>query len=183
MAKVAISSKAFERWFKKTVTKPLLERVEDALQGAGTHAVTEAERDALDRIHKSLPAEMYGWITTAEANYLAKGVEKYIGVVNQLANWLMANGYGFAVPLLVPVVETSVRRVYKSSHLESVFDRFHIEDNVEAWLGFKISTNDDDDDAKGGDVPAPARKTATVVKPTPVVDTKIATPPAGTVVK
>lgn len=157
MAKIAVSGKTFERWFKKNVTKPLLVKIDDALSDAKEHAVDDVMRDSLDTIHHELPAEMYAWITSAEANIGAKGAEKYINVVNQLANWLLARGFGFATPLLVPTVESSVRRVYKASHLESIFDKLKIEDNVEAWLGFTISSNNDEDDAKDEAVPAPVR--------------------------
>lgn len=162
MTKIAISGKSFERWFKKTVTHPLLTRIDAALADAKEHAVDDVMRDALDAIHHELPGELYAWITTAEANFSLPGSQKYIGVVNQLANWLMSRGYGWAVPLLVPTVESSVRRVYKAAHVESIFDKLHIEDNCETWLGFQISTNNDDDDARDAPVPAPTRTTAKV---------------------
>lgn len=176
MAKVPISQKAFERWFKRTITKPIVARISSAISTKRADVNNEREmileEDALERIHKELPSDLYAMITSQEANHAMSGPQKYVNVINGLAGWLMARGWGFAVPLFIPTVESSVRRLYKMSNLEGIFDRLKIEDNVEAWLGFKISTNDDADDEKGDDVPlsSPSKATASASTTTKTPD-------------
>lgn len=131
--KIAVDFNDFYKTFEKKVYTPL----ERKFKKAAVHPLRDG---FLKVIKKELPTLLYQWVVTEEVGKPKAGILKYMGVMKKLALWLEAKGYGMFMPLLVPVIEMTVRWLYQKT-VESVFDKFGIEDALESWLGFNVDSS------------------------------------------
>lgn len=141
MGKLSIDFNDFQRDFRNKIRDPLVEKLTPKLSQLPSDSdIKKLIERFLDALEDLLPKYLYSIITEQESRNVS-GAEKYITVVELLTRKLKSIGIPWAAPILIPIVESVVRMVYRNS-VESYFDKFGLEDAFERWLGFSVDSGD-----------------------------------------
>lgn len=131
----------FQRDFRSNVRDPIADKLNVKMSSLPSDSDIKALiQRFLEALEEVLPRYLFG-VITGQGDRNAAGADKYVAVLQQMTNWMTARGMKWAIPLVVPMIESAVRMVYRNT-VESYFDRFGLEDPFEAWLGFTVDSGD-----------------------------------------
>ena len=131
----------FQRDFRNKVRDPLADKLNIKLSSLPSDSdIKELIHRFLEALEEVLPRYLFS-IIIGQGKRNVPGADKYVTVLKQMTTWLTSRGLKWAIPLVVPMIESAVRMVYRNT-VESYFDRFGLEDPFEEWLGFTVDSGD-----------------------------------------
>lgn len=142
MANIAIDLKDFQRDFRSKIRDPLVKKLESTLKDTSLNSLyKQMVAELIEALNELLPYFLYQFITGQDARKGVTGSDKYLTVLDQLRRKLQEHNLSWAAPIILPMIETAVRMIYRKA-VESVFDKAGLEDAFEKWLGFSVDSGD-----------------------------------------
>lgn len=133
--KHAISLNEFYREFREHVRDPIL--------GRKPAKSSEEVEQLIDLLDNELPKQIYESVIEMEKSR-KPGISKFVSVIVMLHRWLDRKHLGWLVPFITPLIELSIRLIYRK-YFEEFFDKHGLEDMLELLVGMKLSSNDDEE--------------------------------------
>lgn len=128
--KKAINMKEFYREFRENVRDPLAATL--------TGKSDKPAGLLLELLEDKLPEFLYEVVIKLEGSG-KPGIGKFVSAIMHLSIFLKKHDLEWATPWLVPIIQRSVRMIYRN-HFEEFFDEHNMEDTLEWLIGFELSS-------------------------------------------